>query len=298
MKDEPLVSVVVITHHGQNIIGKALSSIFDASYPNKEVIVVANDPDDPSLEVAKEFPVRIYSSERDGGRILGEKGRGFGYQRDLGWRVARGELIAYCDSDKPIEKEWFNKMLKHFDNPIIGGVTGIDEINSKSLLLTGMTGYSWALYYTSRLLSGFSRIRMIKGANTIWRRGALEQVDGFDRKLADGMGEDTDLSYRIIKKGWVLLMADAVSYHYEDKSLREWLMQRKKEGSYSRRIYNKNEEKPSVLLTLYILIIGILLTPKICWNSRSLKSLLWPLPFIGAKLFRLSGLLSKETRRS
>jgi len=293
MEGEPLISVVVVAERAQDTIGGTLKSIFEANHGNKEVIVVVNDPDDPSVQVARDFPVKIYNSQEDGPRLFGEGGRGFGYQRDLAWRVAEGEFIAYCDSDKLIERGWFNKMLKPFRNPKVGGVRNVEQAEGNSIIVKLKTGTSWAQYYSLRLLSRFPGIRLTFQAN-MWRRETLEDVGGFDRGMARAIW-DMDISYRAWKRGWRLSTTDAISYHHEHLSLGSKIEEKwRPESKLTRRLfYQKHNTKPSPVLSLGILTLGILATPMILWRTRSLVSLLWPFYFIAAKLFGLWGYLSQ-----
>jgi glycosyltransferase involved in cell wall biosynthesis len=294
MEREPLISVVVVAERAQDTIGETLASIFEANYGNKEVIVVVNDPDDPSVGVARGFPVKIYNSQEDGLRLFGESGRGFGYQMDLGWRVSKGEFIAYCDSDKPIEREWFNKMLKPFHNPRVGGAGNVEQTKGKSIIAKPKTGYAWVRYYGSTLITKFPWLRFAFRV-TVWRREALEDVKGFDRSdpSASGTVEDVDISYRAISRGWALSMSNALSYHYENLGLRDKINRWRREGKrYSALFHHQNSLRPNPVPALYLLVAGIVLTPLILWRTRSLVSLLWPFYLTTARLFHLLGYLS------
>jgi glycosyltransferase involved in cell wall biosynthesis len=85
----PLVSVVIPVRDNARFIGAAIESVLGGSYDNHEVIVVDNDSSDGSGDIARRYPVR-YFHQRD----LGQAGG-----RNTGIRAARGELIAFLDSD-------------------------------------------------------------------------------------------------------------------------------------------------------------------------------------------------------
>jgi glycosyltransferase involved in cell wall biosynthesis len=85
----PLVSVVIPVRDNARFVGAAIESVLGGSYDNHEVIVVDNDSSDGSGDIARRYPVR-YFHQRD----LGQAGG-----RNTGIRAARGELIAFLDSD-------------------------------------------------------------------------------------------------------------------------------------------------------------------------------------------------------
>jgi len=96
--DQPLVSVVVPVRNNAGFLGAALRSILGGEYRNHEVIVVDNDSSDGSGDVARQFPVR-YVRQPDRGQAGG---------RNRGIEMARGDLIAFLDSDD----EWTPDKLR------------------------------------------------------------------------------------------------------------------------------------------------------------------------------------------
>ncbi|WP_010648178.1 glycosyltransferase [Oceanobacillus massiliensis] len=91
MKEFPLVSVIIPCFNSGEWMGETLSSVFDQTYPNIEVIVI----DDGSTDNTKEI-VLNYSDE-----ILYyyQKNKGPSAARNLGAKKARGKYIAFLDSD-------------------------------------------------------------------------------------------------------------------------------------------------------------------------------------------------------
>ncbi len=89
----PLVSVVIPAYNAAAYIRRALDSVFAQDYPNFEVIVV-NDgsPDTPEFEAA----IQTY---RDRIVYLKQQNRGPSSARNAGILQARGEFVAFLDSD-------------------------------------------------------------------------------------------------------------------------------------------------------------------------------------------------------
>lgn len=89
----PLVSVVIPTYNRANFLGRAIQSVLDQTYTNWEVIVIDNHSDDDTDTVMSRFmDSRIsYLKIHNEGVIS--------ISRNLGIQVAKGELIAFLDSD-------------------------------------------------------------------------------------------------------------------------------------------------------------------------------------------------------
>lgn len=118
MKNLPLISVIIPTLNEEKNIGKCLSSIFNQNYPveSLEVIVVDDKSTDKTIEIVKQFSVKILISGKKHGEI----------SKMIGFKAAKGEFAIYLDADvELIGKDWFQKMIKPLqeDEAIIGSVT-------------------------------------------------------------------------------------------------------------------------------------------------------------------------------
>lgn len=118
MKNFPLISIIIPTLNEERNIGKCLSSIFNQNYPKNslEVIVVDDKSVDKTIEIVKQFPVKILISGKRHGEI----------SKMIGFKAAKGEFAVYLDADvELIGKNWFQKMIKPLqeDEEIIGSVT-------------------------------------------------------------------------------------------------------------------------------------------------------------------------------
>lgn len=90
-KETPLVSVVIPTFNRAGIIGETIENIFQQTYPNMEVIVVDDGSTDGTEAVLRSCGSRI--------RWVTQKNAGPGAARNRGIAMARGEIIAFQDSD-------------------------------------------------------------------------------------------------------------------------------------------------------------------------------------------------------
>ena len=96
------ISVIVPVYNTEEYIVACLRSIKKQSYENLEVIIVNNNSSDGSMGLIKE---EIKEDERF--MVIDEKKAGQGHARNTGMRRARGDLLAFVDSDDVIPKDCF-----------------------------------------------------------------------------------------------------------------------------------------------------------------------------------------------
>jgi glycosyltransferase involved in cell wall biosynthesis len=108
VSETPAVSVVIPVRNNEHFLGAAIESVLDGDYDDHEVIVVDNDSTDGSAEVARRYPVR-YVHQANRGQAGG---------RNRGIEMARGELIAFLDSDDEWTPDKLSRQVGHLDaNP-------------------------------------------------------------------------------------------------------------------------------------------------------------------------------------
>jgi glycosyltransferase involved in cell wall biosynthesis len=90
MSTDPLVSVVIPVKNGARFLPDALGDVAAQTYPHHEIVVVDGRSTDGSAEIARSFP---------GVRCVEQEGDGFPDAWNIGIEAARGELIAFLDSD-------------------------------------------------------------------------------------------------------------------------------------------------------------------------------------------------------
>jgi len=105
--EQPLVSIVIPTFNRAATLKRALASILHQTYHNTEIIVVDGPSNDGTEEVVKGFGRNI--------RYIKEMvPKGAGAARNKGLKAARGEYIAFQDSDNEWIAEKLEKQMKEF----------------------------------------------------------------------------------------------------------------------------------------------------------------------------------------
>ena len=101
-----LVSVVVPVYNVDRYLKNCLDSIIEQTYKNIEIIIIDDGSTDNSNEICQHYALndkRIM--------LIRQENRGLGPSRNLGIEYARGEYIAFIDSDDWWEKSTVEKLV-------------------------------------------------------------------------------------------------------------------------------------------------------------------------------------------
>jgi glycosyltransferase involved in cell wall biosynthesis len=114
MSESP-VSVLIRTKNEERHIGQTLSVLFTQTYKNYEVILVDSGSTDKTLDIAREFPVKIYE-------IKPEEFT-WGYALNYGFHKTVGEYVVCLSAHAlPLSKDWLETLIANFDDENVAAV--------------------------------------------------------------------------------------------------------------------------------------------------------------------------------
>ncbi|EZP59696.1 glycosyltransferase family A protein [Exiguobacterium sp. RIT341] len=102
--NEELVSIIMPTYNDMEFIDKSIESVLNQTYQNIELLIV----DDCSTDGTEKYIEKIISKDFRVKYFKNEKNSGAAVSRNLGVKFARGEFIAFIDSDDV----WFRDKLE------------------------------------------------------------------------------------------------------------------------------------------------------------------------------------------
>lgn len=116
------ISVIISNYNTEKYISKAIQSVLDQTYDNVEIVVVDDCSTDNSIEVIKQYPVKL---------IQNTENVGCGMSRRNGILEATGDYLMFLDSDDYFgNNEYFQLLINEIKatNPdmINSGFTYID----------------------------------------------------------------------------------------------------------------------------------------------------------------------------
>ncbi len=106
----PQVSIIILNRNGKRYLRRCLDALRAQSHQDLEIIFVDNASDDGSVEYVQER----YAREIRSGKLRVIRNRvnaGFAEGNNIGWRVARGELIVLLNNDTRAHKHWLRELV-------------------------------------------------------------------------------------------------------------------------------------------------------------------------------------------
>jgi len=209
MKSNPLVSVVIPTYNRAGIISQTIDNVFQQMYRNFELIIVDDGSTDDTQARLRQYGERI--------RIVAQDNSGPAVARNRGVEAARGEIIAFQDSDdlwKPTKLERQVALLEMdksvpccLCNVLLRVVEG-HEVTSFDYSLIRVADDEGIWLNAFEVLA--TRFVLFNQAAAI-RRQAFERLGGFDQSLK--YLEDYDLPLRLALQGpWAVIREPLVLY--------------------------------------------------------------------------------------
>ena len=228
------LSVVIVNYKVKYFLEQCLNSIEQAARGiDHEIIVVDNASNDGSTEyITARFPNVKW--------IASKENNGFSKGNNIGFAQAKGEYILMLNPDTIVTKEAIVGCIGFLDKNPDTGACGVYMLRtdgafapeSRRALPTPfvafckMSGLS-KLFPTSRTFGRYymqyldkhsaNEIEIISGAYMMLRHTTLKETGGLDEDFFM-YGEDIDLSYRILKKGYKNYFLPLRILHYKGES--------------------------------------------------------------------------------
>ncbi len=183
------VSVIIPAYNEEKYIKKCLISVVNQVVSADEIIVINNNSTDKTETVAGKF----------GARIVNEKVQGMTPARNRGFNSAKYEIIARCDADTVVPKDWIKRIKSNFEKGDIDALTGPVFFNDSEILKSTSTIPADLAWKSFKLIANGKKYLI--GPNMvitkkIWIR-VKDIVEMDDKKVH----EDMDLSLKIAKVG-------------------------------------------------------------------------------------------------
>lgn len=220
------LSVIIVNYNVRYFLQQCLYSVTQAIEEiDAQIIVVDNASTDASCSMVKSlFPEVIL--------VENKENVGFSKANNQGVALAQGEYVCILNPDTALAKDTFIKALKFADSkPNLGAIgvqlfdgTGNFLPESKRNLPTPLVslqkimGNSRTYYANNINPDDQGEVAILVGAFMLLKRKVYQEVGGFDEDYFM-YGEDIDLSYKILKKGYKNYYLGNISVlHYKGES--------------------------------------------------------------------------------
>jgi mycofactocin system glycosyltransferase len=195
LPDFPLVSVIVPVRNRANDIAACLQSLLRLRYPPEklDLIVVDDASEDGTSEVISTFPVHCISMA---------KRSQASFCRNVGAQQAKGEILAFTDSDCQADALWLRELVPAFREPGIGVVGGVVDsvFEAKAVDRYEKVKSSLHMGRWFRRSEQTDRLFYVPSCNLLTRKDLFVELGGFRADLH--VGEDVDYCWRVQDRGY------------------------------------------------------------------------------------------------
>ncbi|WP_298973378.1 glycosyltransferase family A protein [uncultured Psychrobacter sp.] len=187
----PLVSIIIPVYKVEKYIEKCMQSLLDQTYDNFEALVVDDGSPDSSIALAKELvgnDSRFIFFEKENG--------GQGSARNLGLDHARGEYIAFLDSDDSYTPYALETIVTEFKENSSFSILcfGVNKVDERGRLIQKS-------YSAGSITNTDSDVLLLKRTltNYFWDKVFLSKhIKKFRFSIDIKTYEDVDLIYQVV----------------------------------------------------------------------------------------------------
>ena len=185
--NRPLVTIVTPSFNQGRFIKQTIESVLTQDYPHIEYIIMDGGSTDTTAEVVTPYLGKL--------TWISEKDRGQSHAINKGFQMARGEIVAWLNSDDVFLPGAISAAVKGFQEvPQAGAVYG----DGFQIDIDGKVKYKFSFTEKFNLWKLTNVVDYILQQTVFFRRAALESVGFVDESLHFGM--DWDILVKLGKK--------------------------------------------------------------------------------------------------
>ncbi len=175
----PLVTIVTPSYNQGRFIKDTIESVLTQDYPHIEYIIMDAASTDSTAEVVKRYKNRL--------TWISEKDRGQSHAINKGFRMAKGEIVAWLNSDDVFLPGAVTAAVKGFQHaPNAGAVYG----EGYQIDIDGKVKYKFSFTEKFDLWKLTNVVDYVLQQTVFFRRAALESIGFIDESLHFGMDWD------------------------------------------------------------------------------------------------------------
>lgn len=218
------VSFIVPAYNEEDSIEESIKHIIEIEYDYIKEIIFVNDCSTDNTKNIVEKLLEKYPKLK---LINNQINLGKAESLNNGIKIAEGELIAVVDADSFPSKDSLKKMVGFFNDPKVGAVTCPVLVRYKTKFWEKLQSIEYiAISFGRKLLEFIDGIYVTPGPLALYRKTALESINGFDKT---NMTEDIEATWHLAYEGWdrKMSLSTGVSSKVPDK-IKPWFIQRRR----------------------------------------------------------------------
>jgi glycosyltransferase involved in cell wall biosynthesis len=196
------VAVIIPCHNYAHFLPEAIESVLNQTFKPTEILIVDDDSDDNTAEIASTFSDR-------GVRYIKCNHRNLAKARNEGAENTSSAFLLFLDADDILPSHYIKRCLKQMQDPSVAIVYGNMKHFENERFIWRTSEFK---------LDRIERTNFIS-SHALIRRKAFDMVDGY-KTIPDSIAEDWDFYRRVLRLRWKAKKARTyVKYRVHDKSM-------------------------------------------------------------------------------
>lgn len=211
MTDLPLISVIVPVYRVERYLDRCIQSITEQTYANLEILLVDDGSPDGSGEICDRW------AEKDSRiRVIHKENAGAGAARNTALDMAKGEIIAFVDSDDYLHPNLYSHLYGLMDDGVDIAECEIGITEDDDLAMDDGTGADILICETEDALRLHIQDEIFRQTppNKLYRRDCVGAIRFPEGNLID----DEFFTYRVLGNAKKLAHSSACMYAYRQQS--------------------------------------------------------------------------------
>ena len=211
MTDLPLISVIVPVYRVECYLERCIQSITEQTYANLEILLVDDGSPDGSGEICDRW------AEKDSRiRVIHKENAGAGAARNTALDMAKGEIIAFVDSDDYLHPNLYSHLYGLMDDGVDIAECEIGITEDDDLAMDDGTGADILICETEDALRLHIQDEIFRQTppNKLYRRDCVGAIRFPEGNLID----DEFFTYRVLGNAKKLAHSSACMYAYRQQS--------------------------------------------------------------------------------
>jgi hypothetical protein len=178
-------------------------------------------------------------------RLIRQPNKGLSVARNVGLHAARGEIIAYTDSDCVVDPDWLTLMVRAMVDGGFDGCGGPNYAPHEEGRVQGCVAAAPGA--PCHVLVADDRAEHLAGCNMVFTKAALVAIGGFDAQFTSA-GDDVDICWRMLDAGFTLGYCPAAFvWHFRRNTVKGYYGQQRGYGRAEAALYLKYPERFNAL---------------------------------------------------
>lgn len=210
MENLPPISVIVPVYKVEAYLDKCISSLTGQTYTNLEIILVDDGSPDRSGAICDEWATKDSRI-----RVIHQENAGGGAARNAALDAARGELIAFVDSDDYLAHDMFAHLYDLLTQGAdIAECGHVDVVDDNAAF--GCASGDVHTYTVQEAMAEHIRDRIFR--QLIWNKLYRREVIGDIRFPVGKKIDDEFFTYRVLGNAGTLIRSGKVCYAYRQQA--------------------------------------------------------------------------------